>query len=280
MRRFRLVLSVLVLSASASAAGAQTIFSGSGATTATAVNDFRAALGALNPNVAGSFNGGRREINWDGVPDAFAAPNSLPPNFFNVNSPRGVVFSTSGTGFEVSGNAGVAPIEFDNINASYSTLFTTFSPQRLFTAIDSNTLDISFFIPGTNTPALTNGFGSVFTDVDLANITSFTFFGVGNAPLGTFFVPNVAGANGTLSFLGVLFSSPIISRVRITTGNAALGAGTNETGAVDLVVMDDFIYGEPVGVPEPGSWVLMATGFAFLGWRLRQRSTAQPAGLA
>ena len=37
--------------------------------------------------------GGRREINWDGVADGFAAPNNLPANFFNKNSPRGVVFA-------------------------------------------------------------------------------------------------------------------------------------------------------------------------------------------
>jgi len=30
------------------------------------VDVFRASLGALNPNVAGSFGSGRREINWDG----------------------------------------------------------------------------------------------------------------------------------------------------------------------------------------------------------------------
>jgi hypothetical protein len=38
------------------------------------VNAFRAALGAVNPNVAGSFGTGRREINLDGVPDALATP--------------------------------------------------------------------------------------------------------------------------------------------------------------------------------------------------------------
>jgi hypothetical protein len=95
------------------------------------VDNFRTALGALNPNVVGSLGTGRREINWDGVPDALSAPNNLPANFFNVNSPRGVVFSTPGTGFQVSANAATAtPVEFGNINASYPGLFKTFSPQR------------------------------------------------------------------------------------------------------------------------------------------------------
>src|SRR5215217_7914908 len=33
------------------------------------VDAFRADLGTLNANVIGSFGSGRREINWDGVPD-------------------------------------------------------------------------------------------------------------------------------------------------------------------------------------------------------------------
>lgn len=65
---------------------------GSGANAAAiqaTVDQFRADLGgALNPNNGQSFPTGRREINWDGVPDQFSSPNFLPPNFFNVNSPR------------------------------------------------------------------------------------------------------------------------------------------------------------------------------------------------
>ena len=57
-----------------------------------AVDQFRADLGALNPNTAQTFTSGRREINWDGVPDNFADPNIFKPNFFNTNSPREGVF--------------------------------------------------------------------------------------------------------------------------------------------------------------------------------------------
>jgi hypothetical protein len=62
------------------------------------VDDLRTALGSLYTNVAGSFGSGRREINWDGVPNTLSAPNNLPGNFFNSISPRGVELSTPGTG--------------------------------------------------------------------------------------------------------------------------------------------------------------------------------------
>lgn len=240
------------------------------------VDGFRAALGGLNANVAGSFVSGRREINWDGVPDALSAPNALPANFFNVNSPRGAVFSTPGSGFQVSATAASGtPVEFGNINASYTSQFATFSPQRLFTAVGSNVVDVNFFVPGSTTPALTRGFGSVFTDVDLANTTSIAFYDANNVLLDTLFVPGQTGSE-SLSFLGADYGSAVISRVRITSGNAALGP--NETTGLDLVVMDDFIYGEPiaaVGVPEPGSMALLAAGMlslGLLGSRRRNRS--------
>ena len=265
-------------------ASAQTVISGSGAATTTARDDFRTALGGGTiAGANGSFGGVRREINWDGVPDAFSAPNNLSANFFNVNSPRGVVFSTPGTGFQVSANAGVAPVEFGNIDPSYTSVFATFSPQRLFTTLGSNIVDVNFFIPGTTTPAFTNGFGAVFTDVDLANTTTLTFFGAGGTLLGTFAVPNVAGANESLSFLGVLFSDPIVSSVRITSGNTALGTGvTDQNGDLrDLVVMDDFIFGEPTSsVPEPGTWAMLLAGFGLTGLQLRRRRAIQLAGRA
>ena len=207
-----------------------------------AVDAYRADLGALNPNVAGSFASGRREINWDGVPDAFAAPNLMPADFFNVNSPRGAVFATSGTGFQVSANAGVAPIEFDNINPTYSSLFTIFSPQRLFTALDSKVLTVQFFEPGTATPATTSGFGAVFTDVDRPG-TKIVYFDAMGSRLARFDVPISPGSE-TLSFLGVRFLEDRVAMVRIKSGNNRLGP--DETRSRDLVVMDDFIYGEPI----------------------------------
>src|SRR6185295_3014994 len=66
--------------------------SASGATPAdiqAAVDQFRtdvSAGGVVNAPGTGPFAIGRREINWDGVPDNFADPNALPADFFNNNS--------------------------------------------------------------------------------------------------------------------------------------------------------------------------------------------------
>ena len=139
-----IVVAILACGLHVSTAQAATVtFSASGGTAAeiqSTVDAYRADLGTLNTNVAGSFGSGRREINWDGVPDASAAPNNLAANFFNVNSPRGVVYSTPGSGFQVSATAASGtPVRFGNIDVSYTNEFQTFSAQRLFTAATSST---------------------------------------------------------------------------------------------------------------------------------------------
>ena len=273
IQRIRIVLvaSAFMLAFSSITIAAPVVFSAAGPNPASiqaTVDAYRAALGQLNPNVAGSFGSGRREINWDGVPAAMSAPNNLAANFFNVNSPRGVVFTTPGTGFQVSANAADGPIEFDNLNPAYSAQFQTFSPQKLFTALGSNILDVNFFVAGSTTPATVSGFGSVFTDVDLANTTSIEYFDQNNVSLGVFFAQT---ANNGLSFLGVNFNAgERISRVRITNGNLVIGPSENGT-TTDVVVMDDFIYGEPTNVPEPTTMVLLGTGLAGIGAAVMKR---------
>ena len=225
-------------------------FSATGANPAaiqSTVDAFRADLGGVNNGAAaGSFATGRREINWDGVPDASAAPNNLAANFFNSNSPRGAVFSTAGTGFQVSANASnptSTPVRFGNLNATYPATFQTFSAQRLFTALGSNVTDVSFFVPGSSTPATVSGFGAVFTDVDIAGTTKIQYFDENNAMITEQIVPPFPGSAG-LSFVGLSFTDRRVGRVRIFSGNVAPGPTDSPPGS-DVVVMDDFIYGEP-----------------------------------
>jgi len=243
---------------------------GTTAASITAARDqFRTDLGGgTTAGANGSFGGVRREINWDGTPAQFSAPNLLPADFFNVNSPRGAVFSTPGTGFEVSGattDAGAgqpAAANFGNINASYTSGFAPFSAQRLFTPLGSTTTDVNFFQAGTTTPATVSGFGAVFSDVDLTGQTRIDFFDAGNALLFSRDVLATPGA-GTFSFLGVSFTTERVSRVRITTGNLELGPNNVDNVSEDVVVMDDFIYSEPqaaAAIPLPAAPLMALAG--------------------
>lgn len=239
--------------------GAPVVRQGAGANAAglqATVDLFRADLGgSLNPNNGQSFTTGRREVNWDGVPDNFSEPNNFPPNFFNANSPRGIMFNSieDATGaalnqFAVSSTtASGVPVRFGNLNASYGNTFQTFSPQRLFIARNTHMIEVTFFIPGTKIPATVSGFGVVFADVDSAtggNRSLIRVYGADGTQLSAASAPV---HDGGLSFVGISFNAgERIARVVIESGNAALSATNNdEVDGVDVVAMDDFIYGEP-----------------------------------
>jgi len=224
-----------------------TVISGAGDISAV-VDEYRSLLGPDNGVEPGSKGpSGYREINWDGVPDELAAPNFLPSDFFNApDAPRarGAFFSTPGEGIQVSAdsdNPTGTPPYFANINPGYT--FKTFSEERLFSPLGSNVVDLTFFVPGTNTPAAVRGFGAVYTDVDTDH-TAFEYFDKDGNSLGTFETPT---ENAGLSFLGVVFPEPVVFRVQIRYGTAALGP--NDSAEADVAVMDNFIYGEPQPLP-------------------------------
>lgn len=246
-----------------------TVRSGGGLAAATAARDqFRADIGGGTVAGAnGSFGGVRREINWDDVPDAFAAPNRFPADFFNANSPRGVAFSTPGSGFQVSAAlSSGTPVRFANLDPGYAATFVTFSSERLFTALGSAVTDVHFFLPGTNVPAAVSAFGVMFSDVDVdvptrdavVPLSEIQLLGADGQFLGSFIVPM---ANHDVSFLGISFPrGERIARVRIIAGNIPLASDTSAgDGAqvcvdpapgcyvlLDAVALDDFIYSEPV----------------------------------
>jgi hypothetical protein len=264
-------------SAHAERAGSR-VFTGAGDITST-VNAFRDALGSLNPNTPGSQAGGRREINWDAVPALFTNTNDFPADFFNqpvVGRARGVVSTTPGTGERVSDQ------NFADLDPEFAHEFQFFSPIRTFAPLGSDRLTVTFFVPGSSTPAISTGFGVVFSDVDRRGSASIRLIGAGGEDLGRYVAPPSPGG---LSFVGVVFPSARVASVEIRSGEAAIDAGVadisvrgrgddgdgdddrdalaqrvltlrdDERGgahdrrARDLVIMDDFIFGEPVAVP-------------------------------
>lgn len=205
------------------------------------VNSFRAALGdPQNGGTPGEQAAGRREINWDGVPAAVTNVDTFPAAFFNTNSTRGSVYSPA-NGFRVSDN------DFSDINPNYLDEFAAFSPIKTFMVVGGNTMEVLFQVAGATTPAAISGFGVVFSDVDVAGSARLELFR-GAQSLGVWEAPVRSDAGG-LSFLGVTFDDDtLITRVRITSGQGALGPAVQDVsdgGALDLVVMDDFLYGEP-----------------------------------
>jgi len=272
------LLSVIVLVSTRQAADAQNntpppkdfvppvVFQAAGPTVASiqsSVDAFRAALGdPNNGNAPGPLASGRREINWDG--GGANQTTDVPVTPFNVFlNTRGGQFTTPGTGLSQGppsgGPQGGLAALFDN--PTYGTTFSTFSPLRLFTPVGSNITDALFFIPGTNgaAPATLSGFGAVFTDVDQPDgsgpgqkqgnrraSTLVEYFDSDGKLLFSSFVPASPG-DGSLSFFGIKFDDARIARVRITSGNVA--PGPDDDRKHDIVVMDDFIYGEPQALP-------------------------------
>jgi hypothetical protein len=223
------------------------------------VDEYRAALGEPNnANMPGPLTEGRREINWDG---GGADTTTAPVTPFNVFlNTRGAQFLTPGLGLSQappSGGADGGLVELLH-NPTYGDIFSTFSPLRLFTPVGSNITEGLFFLPGSNgaIPATLSGFGAVFTDVDEpfgdrsgkkrrdhnGGSTLIEYFGVDGKRIFSSFVPASPG-DGSLSFFGIIFEEARIARVRITTGDVPPGPDDDEKR--DIVVMDDFIYGEP-----------------------------------
>lgn len=112
------------------------------------------------------------------------------------------------------------------------TNFATFSDPRLFSPIGSAVTDIGFFVPGTA--------GAV---------------PAATAGFGAVFSDADASANASLSF---------------SSGNVSLGV--SETGALDISVMDDFLYKDPAVLPKPATLVLFGAVALGLGLTARRRS--------
>lgn len=210
------------------------------------VEAFRQLLGEPLNTTPGN-TAGRREVNWDGVPAEFLGQD-LPLDFFNPTAAgapagrqRGLAYSTSGGQFRVSNNS------FADINGSSAMQFSAFSGDKVFANISSNQWQVAFRVPGQNINAGVKGFGAVFSDVDIQGSTSLEFFN-GSRSLGKFNVPP-HNNESSFSFLGVYFKEgEKITNVQVTH-NGHLTDGqpdVSDNGTSDQVVLDDFLYSEPV----------------------------------
>ncbi len=224
------------------------------------VDQYRATVGAPNNGNGPSAVAGRREINWDGGSTINETTAVAGNPFSGFLITRGALFTTpDGTGFvQAPAGTDVAPGGLAGLfgNPTYKTSFRAFSASRLFSAIGSNVTEVNFFVPGGgNVTATVNGFGAVFTDVDQPNgsgpaqkrgnrkaSTLIEYYDANGELLFSSFVPASPG-DGGFSFFGVVFPDTRIARVRITSGDVT--PGPNDSAKQDVVMMDDFIYGEP-----------------------------------
>lgn len=111
---------------------------------------------------------------------------------------------------------------------------------------------MTYRIPATNIRAVTSGFGAVFTDVDRSGGTVLRYFDRQDCLIATVTVPT---QDKGLSFAGLIVqnnngdSVAAIAKVVFKLGTISVDqfanrySGSDNIG--DLVVMDDFIYGEP-----------------------------------
>lgn len=242
---------VLLAAMDAALAADPTVVEGAGIDATTeAFNRFKALLGGEdNGDDEGPLNGGFRRINWDGA----MVPLDMPGTFFRDNVTRGTVLSVIGDEFRVSDpiletEPGFGDTLFDTFNVDYPNQFQAFSEPRLFSPLTDYTFTEEFFIPGTGDdfPALIAGYGVVFVDVDDEEDTSMEFFDVNGKSLGKYFV---LASPQKLSFLGVYFGDAVIAKVEVNLGDALLGAD-DITDKGDVVVMDDFLYSEPVAIEK------------------------------
>lgn len=201
---------------------------------------FRQDLGGAYNGVGGSYTSGYREITWEDAPAN--AIGGLQEQFYNKTSPRGAVIAPADYGPQSlivsSSGAGSYYYLFQN----YHQGFMAYSGERIAGQPYLPHLEITFRVPGTDIPASVNGFGAVFSDVDLGGSAWISLYDE-KGELITRIAPESQSSG--LSFVGQSYTNGIrVSRVHISLGNWGLHYD-GDGGDRDKVALDNIIFGEP-----------------------------------
>lgn len=207
------------------------------------LDQFRAALGPLNTTTGATA--GRREITWEIVPDSLL-DKKLPAQFFNQTGAEANTSLQRGLAYAPETDFRVSKTQFAGIDPEAASEFKAFSGTATFANVSVAEWPVFFQRAGITEAAAVRGFGLVVSDVDQPNTVTVEFFN-GQQSLGIVNVPP-HDASSNFSFAGMLFNEAKITSVKVKhQGILASGKkDISQGGETDLVVMDDFIYGEPV----------------------------------
>lgn len=226
--------------------GSPAMFRGSGASAATALASFEAAIGGRdNGTTVGEQSGGLRHVTWD----TLAVDGSDPTS--RTIEPGHVVGLGTGRlepwGIDQGPSIAVANDGFASANPSMT--FTPFTQPNVWAPYNTNTAELDVVAPAAAgsvpVPAQTRGLGVVLLNVTTSD-TTVQYYN-GDILLGEV-VPLMNG--GGPSFAGLLFPDAVVTRVVITLGTAQIfdfDGGTVSPTAPG----PDFVAGDDVALAEP-----------------------------
>ena len=223
--------------------GPPTTFTGSGASTASAMASFEAAAGgADNGTASGEQGSGYRHVTWDQI-----AVDGSDPGSTTIEPGHVVVPARSRLapwGLELGPEIAVANDGFRSVGSTV--IFTPFSPPNLWGPFNTNAADFGVVAPAgqgaTPTPAQTRGIGIVFLN---SNGSAQIQYYNGDDLLAQ---GSVTAPAGTTSFAGLLFPDPVVSRVVVTLGGSVIFTWNGTTvgaGGANPVAGDDIVVAEP-----------------------------------
>ena len=236
--------------------GSPATFRGSGASAATALASFEAAIGGRdNGTTAGEQSNGFRHLTWDTL-----AVDGSDPTSRTIESGHVVGLGDGRLepwGIDQGPSIAVANDGFASANPS--TTFTPFSPPNVWAPYNTNTAELDVVAPAAAgsvpVPAQTRGLGVVLLNVTTSD-TTVQYYN-GDILLGQV-VPLMNG--GGPSFAGLLFPNAVVTRVVITLGTAQIfdfdgGTVSPTTPGPDFVAGDDVVLAEPDAGPGRGGGV-------------------------